>query len=172
MPSPPDAFHDLLAKGETLLWQGRIGFNFISSPFTALALIALAGYAAWATWGSYSVTDFCPPATSSGNCEKFYWLTAPLLCIAAISLGFEILERRALTSGRAQGAILLTDRRLIRVSDWPWRRVRQYDYRATPPRRGLGGVIRFGTFGGNVILSPEDAAAVRNLMRNPGKAPA
>ena len=168
----PTPFTDLLHPGETLLWQGRIGFNFISSPFTALALFALAGYAAWATWGRYSVADFCPPATSSGNCEKVYFLTAPLLCIAALSLVFDILERRALTSGRAQGAILLTDRRLIRISDWPWHRVRQYDYRATTPRRGLGGVIRFGNFGGNVILSREDAAGVRSLMRKPGKPPA
>lgn len=165
--TPTTPFTDVLHPGETLLWQGRIGFNFTSSSVTVLALIMLAAYAFWATWGTYSVTEFCPPAESASKCGSMYWLTAPILTVIAVSQGFDALERRALSGRKAHGAILLTDRRLIRVLDWPWLRIRSYDHRARAPRRGIGGVLRFGI--SSVILAPKDADQVRDLMRTPGK---
>jgi hypothetical protein len=168
--TPAAPFSDLLLPSETLLWQGRIGFNFTSSSVTVLAVFMLAAYAFWATWGTYSVAEFCPPEESAGRCGSMYWLTAPILTAIAVSQGFDALERRALSGGKAQGAILLTDRRLIRVLDWPWLRIRSHDYRASAPRRGIGGVLRFGI--SSVILSPQDADQVSDLMRTPGKRPA
>lgn len=169
MTAVPEPWRDLLEPDETVLWTGKIGFNLISSPVTILVLFALAVYAFWATWATHSLSEFCLNEVSASNCENVYWLSAPILTIITLAHGFAVLERLALSSGKAQGAILLTDRRLIRASDWPWRRARIYYYRSTRPRRGIGGVIRFGAFGGSVILPSADAKHVIQLMRKPGK---
>jgi len=166
--SPP-AYADLLQPDETLLWQGRMGFNLTSSPLLTAILLALTAYTAASLWFIQSEAEFCAASPGQAGCGLIYRLLPPLALILTGFQAFDMLERRALTSGKAQGAILLTTRRLIRVSDWPRRRIRNFDFRNTPARRGIGGVIRFGTFGGSVILSPEDAATVRDLMRNPGK---
>ncbi|MCZ8088740.1 MAG: hypothetical protein O9247_01405 [Rhodobacteraceae bacterium] len=165
----PPALADLLQPGETLLWQGRIGFNLTSSPVLTALLLALTAYVTASLWIIQSEADFCAAAPGQAGCGFLYRLMPPTALILTGFQTFDMLERRALTSGRAQGAVLLTNRRLIRVCDWPRRRIRAHDYAASPPRRGIGGVIRFGTFGGSVILSPEDAEKVRDLMRNPGK---
>ena len=169
MTTPPDAFRDLLTPGETLLWQGRIGFNLTSSPLLTLLLLAFTLWVTLSLWLWQTEAEFCASAPGDNACGFLYLAIPPLALVLAAVQGFDMLERRALASGKAQGAILLTDRRLIRVSDWPWRRVRTHDYRASSPRKGIGGVIRFGTFGGSLILAPQDAAKVRDLMRNPGK---
>lgn len=168
----PTPFADILHPGETLLWQGRIGFNLTSSPLLTALLLALTAYVTASLWVLQSEAAFCATAPGQAGCGFLYRLLPPTALILTAFQCFDMLERRALTSGRAQGAILLTDRRLIRVSDWPRRRLRSFDHGATAPRRGIGGVIRFGTFGGSVILSPEDAATLRDLMRTPRKRPA
>jgi hypothetical protein len=162
-------FPDLLQPGETLLWQGRIGFNLTSSPVLTAVLLILTAYTAASLWFIQSEAQFCAAAPGQAGCGLIYRLMPPLALILTGFQTFDMLERRALMAGRAQGAILLTDRRLIRASTWPRARVRSFDYRATPARRGIGGVIRFGTLKSSVILAPEDAATVRDLMRNPGK---
>jgi len=162
-------FRDLLAPGETLLWQGRIGLNVTSSPLLTALLLALTAYVAASLWFIQSEAEFCAASPGQAGCGFIYRLLPPTALILTGFQCFDMLERRALLAGKAQGAVLLTDRRLLRVSDWPRRRLRSFDYRNTPARRGIGGVIRFGTFGGSVILAPEDAATVRDLMRNPTK---
>jgi hypothetical protein len=165
-------FADILHPGETLLWQGRIGFNLTSSPILTALLLALTAYVTASLWFIQSEAAFCAAAPGQAGCGFLYRLLPPTALILTAFQTFDMLERRALTNGTAQGAILLTDRRLIRASTWPRRRVRTFDYRNPPARRGIGGVIRFGTFGGSVILAPEDAATVRDLIRSPGKRPA
>lgn len=165
----PAPFTDLLLPGETLLWQGRIGFNLTSSPILTALLLALTVYTAVSLWVIQSEAELCAASAGQGACGTIYRLIPPLALLLTGFQAFDMLERRALTSGRAQGAILLTNSRLIRVSDWPRRRIRAHNYIASPARKGIGGVIRFGTFGGSVILSPQDADHVRDVMRNPGK---
>jgi hypothetical protein len=164
-----DPLHPVMGEGETLLWQGPIGFNFTSSPVTVMALLVAAGYAFWATWGSYSATEFCLGARSDRGCGSIYWLLGPTLLAATAGQGFDLLERFALTKGTAKGAVILTSHRLIRVSDWPSRRVRGYDHRTNSPHWGLRGVIRFGRFG-NIILRPDDARQVRQRITDNGRA--
>lgn len=164
---PATPFADLLHPGETLLWQGRIGFNITSSPLLTAVLLALTAYVTASLWVLQSETAFCADAPGQAGCGFLYRLLPPTALILTGFQIFDMLERRALTAGKAEGAVLLTDRRLIRASTWPRRRVRTFDYRNTPARRGIGGVIRFGTFGGSVILTPQDATTVRDLMRNP-----
>lgn len=165
--TPPAAFADLLQPGETLLWQGRIGFNLTSSPLLTAFLLILTAYTAASLWFIQTEAEFCAAAPGQAGCGLIYRLLPPLALILTGFQIFDLLERRALTSGRAEGAILLTNRRLIRASTWPRRRVRAFDYLATPARRGIGGVIRFGALKGSVILAPEDAATIRDLMRAP-----
>ena len=160
-------FADLLQPGETLLWQGRIGFNLTSSPVLTAILLALTAYVTASLWFIQSEAAFCAAAPGQAGCGFIYRLLPPTALILTGFQCFDMLERRALTTGKADGAVLLTDRRLIRASTWPRRRIRSHDWRNTPARRGIGGVIRFGTFGGSVILDPQDAATVRDLMRNP-----
>ena len=166
----PPAFADLLQPGETLLWQGRIGFNVTSSPVFTTFLVVLTAYVTASLWFIQSEAEFCAASPGRAGCGLIYRLLPPLALILTGFQIFDMLERRALTSGRAEGAALLTDRRLIRASTWPRRRIRAFDHRATPPRRGTGGVLRFGVLKGSVILVPEDAATLRDLMRNPGEA--
>jgi hypothetical protein len=163
---PTDAsIKSLLEDGETLLWQGRLGFNFASTPVFVFVFYALAGYAFWATWGSFSLEQFCPTAESVIKCGSFYMLVPPLLLLLAFSMSFDMLERIAILSGNSMGTVLLTDRRIIRVSDWPWRRTRTYNYHGNPERWSWGGVMRFGRYG-SVILSPTDAIVVRGLIQS------
>ena len=160
---PPIPVDDILQRGETLLWHGPLGFNHASSPVTVAGLYLLAFYALWASWGSQDLTEFCAPGTSGKACTAFYWLLSPALLLIALIQSLALLERRAVLSGRALGLVLLTDRRLIRLSDWPWRRVTSHDYVRTAPSGGLPGVIRFGAFG-SVIVGP-DAAMLVHRMR-------
>lgn len=156
-------FLTLVEPWETLLWQGRIGFTFVSSPVTALAFWILAGYTFWTTWGSYSLNEFCPPSDTGRSCGRFYILIPPAVLLIAVAVCFDVIERLAIQSSKAQGQVLLTDRRLIRASTWPWFRTRVYDYRANPPKRGIGGVLRFGRLG-SIVLSREDANQVLHLI--------
>ncbi len=172
MTTQPAAFTDVLHPGETLLWQGRIGFNVTSSPLLTAFLLILTAYTAASLWFVQSEAEFCAASPGQAGCGLIYRLLPPIALILTGFQIFDMLERRAFTSGKAQGAILLTNQRLLRISDWPRRRIRAFKYLGTPARRGIGGVIRFGTFGGSVILSPQDAAHVRDLMRNPGQRPA
>ena len=166
MTTPPS--HDLdmtgiLEPGETLLWQGPLGFNHASAPLTVTGLFLLALYGFWSTWGSHDPTTFCPPETAGQACVGFYWLVGPVLLFIALIQGAALLERRAITTGRAQGAILLTNCRLIRLSDWPWRRIKSGNYLQTAPTGGMPGVIRFGPFG-TIVVGP-DAGMLIHRMR-------
>jgi hypothetical protein len=153
----------VLEPGESLIWQGRIGFPFVSSTPAITVMYLIVSWVIWWIWGSYSLAEFCPTKDSVSSCGKFYAVVPAGLLLVALSQSFDWLERRAVESGRAFGAVMLTSRRLIRVSDWPWRRIRAYDYRTQKPRRGIGGVIRFGGIG-SVVLSPADASHVLQMM--------
>lgn len=160
---PPDTSPLPLRPDETLIWQGRIGFTAASSTFTMFVLVVITCLVIWAVWGSYSLAEFCPANGRVSRCGAFY-VTLPLgMIIIVLAQGFDWLERRAVESGRALGAVILTDRRLIRLSDWPWHRVQAYDYRARPPRRGAAGVLQFGGYR-SVALSPADANRVLQMM--------
>ncbi len=163
------SYSDLLEQGETLRWQGKVGFNVTSSPLLTAALVLFALYMLVGMWVMQGPAGFCEGAGPDSPCTTLFWATPPLAALMAAMQGFEMLERRAILSGRAQAVVLLTDRRLIRVSDWPWRRVRSHSYQMRLPRRGIGGVLRFGALGGTVILSPADARHVRDLMRLPAQ---
>ncbi|WGV15780.1 hypothetical protein [Fuscovulum ytuae] len=153
----------ILDPGETLLWQGPLGFNHASAPPTVAALFLLAFYAFWETWITRSVVEFCPAETAGQGCAGFYWLVGPLLLAIALVQGFALMERQAITTGRAHGALLLTDKRLIRLSHWPWRRMKTGNYLQTPPSGGMPGVIRFGPLG-SMIVGP-DAGMLIHRMR-------
>lgn len=160
----PDSTVDtgLLEPGETLLWQGPLGFNHASAPATVASLFLLAFFAFWATWGSQSMMDFCPPESSGRGCSGFYWLVPPILLIIALVQGVALLERRAVTSGQAHAAILLTNRRLIRLSHWPWRRIKAWNYLQTAPAGGMPGVIRFGPLG-SMIVGPQSGMLIQRM---------
>ena len=158
----PDPEPGLLQPGETLLWQGPLGFNHATSPVTVAGVVLLALYALWAIWGNHSVLSFCPPESAGRACAGFYWLAPPLLLLIALAQGFAFLERQAITSGRAKGALLLTDRRLIRLSHWPWRRIKAGNYLQTAPTGGMPGVIRFGPFG-TIVVGPEAGMLIHRM---------
>jgi len=153
----------ILEPGESLIWQGRIGFTTASSTFTMFALVVIAGLVIWAVWGSYSLAEFCPATEPVSRCGAFYVMFPLAMIVIVLAQGFDWLERRAVESGRAFGAVILTDRRLIRVSDWPWHRVRAFDYRTRPPRRGAAGVLQFGGYR-SVVLCPADRNRVLQMM--------
>ena len=153
----------ILEADERLIWQGRIGFTTASSTFTMFVLVVIAGLVIWAVWGSHSLAEFCPANEQVSRCGEFYVILPSGMILIVLAQGFDWLERRAVKSGRALGAVILTDRRLIRVSDWPWHRVRAYDCRTRPPRRGAAGVLQFGAYR-SVVLSPADANRVLQMM--------
>jgi len=153
----------MLEPDESLIWQGRIGFTAASSTLTMFVLVMIASLVIWAVWGSYSLDEFCPANGRVSRCGAFYVILPLGMIVIVLAQGFDWLERRAVESGRALGAVILTDRRLIRVSDWPWHRARAYDYRTRPPRRGAAGVLQFGGYR-SVILSPSDASHVLQMM--------
>lgn len=166
MTAPPPNGIDMtgiLEPGETLLWQGPLGFNHASAPLTVTGLFLLALYAFWSTWGNHDLASFCPPDTAGQACAGFYGLVGPVLLFIALIQGAALLERRAITTGRAQGALLLTNRRLIRLSHWPWRRIKSGNYLQTAPTGGMPGVIRFGPFG-TIVVGP-DAGMLIHRMR-------
>jgi|JI7StandDraft_1071085.scaffolds.fasta_scaffold216538_2 hypothetical protein len=159
-------FTEVLERDEVLLWQGSVGFTFASSPIAALVVWIFAGYVYWSIWGSYTLKEFCPPADHVHSCGKFYVMIPPLVILMAAVVCFEVSERWAIASGRAQAAVLLTSRRLIRASNWPWRRIRAYDYRANPPRLQFGNILRFGK-SGSIFLRRSDVDFVfRAISRN------
>lgn len=163
---PPTA----LGEGETLIWQGPIGFNFMSSPVVVLVLLIASGYAFWATWGSYTASEFCLGASSNRGCSSLYWLLGPALSAATAGLGFDALERWMVTRGKRRGEVLLTDRRLMRVSEWPWQRIRSFNYLQAAPELVVPGVIRFGR--SSVILATNDAKECLRIMKMKRKAAA
>lgn len=162
-------FSDLLEPGERLMWQGPLGFNVTSSPVLSVMLVLFALYTVVGMWLMQGPADFCADAPADSPCTTLYWATPAATLVLAAMQVFDMLERRAILSGRAKGTALLTDRRLIRISDWPSRRVRSHNYRTRIPRKGFGGVLRFGALGGTVILSAEDARRVRQMMMFPGQ---
>lgn len=162
-------FSDVLDPGERLLWQGPVGFNVTSSPVLSAALVLFALYTVVGMWVMQGPSDFCADAPADSPCTTLYWATPAATLVLAAMQVFDMLERRAIRSGQAMGRVLLTDSRLIRVSDWPKRRVRSHNWRGRIPRRGFGGVLRFGALGGTVILSTEDAKRVRQMMIFPGQ---
>lgn len=153
-----------LKPGEHLIWQGPIGFTFGTLPLVVLAFWILSGCVIWATWGSYSLTEFCPPG-SARKCGAGYLVIPALFVLMALVVCFDMLERLALESGRAQGSVILTDCRLIRVSNWPWHRVRAYDYHKHSPHLVFGNVLRFGTYG-VIFVHREDVDHVLLLMND------
>ena len=158
-------FAEVLERDEVLLWQGKIGFFVWSSPVMALAVWILAGYVYWSMWGSYSLNEFCPPADHVHSCGKFYVMIPPLIILMAASVSFDVLERWAIKSGWALGAVVMSNRRLIRISNWPWRRIRGYDYHANPPRLTFGKILRFGN-NHSIVLRRSDAEYVLQRINN------
>lgn len=162
-------YSDLLEPGEPVLWQGPVGFNITSSPVLSVLLVLFALYTVMGMWVMQGPAGFCADAPADSPCTTLYWATPAATLVLAAMQVFDMLERRAILSGRAKATAVLTDRRLIRISDWPSRRVRSHSYRTRIPRKGFGGVLRFGALGGTVILSAEDARHVRKMMMFPGQ---
>ncbi len=146
-----------LEADERILWQGRIGFNFFSSPILTLALVGVTVFAIWALAGYV-------PNQSSGSGRQQFGNVAirPALIVLLFFQTLAMLERRAVTTGRATGDIILTNRRLLRISTWPKLRVRAFDY-VSKRVSGFGGVIWVGEFGWFTV-APNDAVQVRRLM--------
>jgi hypothetical protein len=155
-----------LRANETVLWTGRIGFLFWSSATTTIVLFLIAGFTYWATWHSYSLDQFCPPPDASTGCRKFYRLGVASILLMPCAQAFDMFERLALRSGRSDGVVVLTDQRVIRVSTWPWRRVRSFQYRGGKVKWSLGSSVRIGS--STVIVEKLDKAIVLNLMRQTG----
>ncbi len=109
----------ILEADESLIWQGRIGFTGASSTFTMFVLVVITGLVIWAVSGSYSLAEFCPANEQVSRCGAFYVILPLGMIVIVLAQGFDWLERRAVECGKALGAVILTDRRLIRVSDWP-----------------------------------------------------
>ncbi|MBL9050053.1 MAG: hypothetical protein JNK19_08075 [Tabrizicola sp.] len=170
MSADPSQFDlaSILEPDESLIWQGRIGFTVASSTFTMFVLVVIASLVLWAVWGSYSLAEFCPAKDRVSRCGAFYIILPLAMIVIVLAQGFDWLERRAVESGKALGAVILTDRRLIRVSEWPWRRIRSHDYLQSAPDWGLPGVIRFGRT--SIILATNDAKECMRIMEQERKA--
>ncbi len=146
-----------LLSNEKVIWKGQIAYTFFSSPIFNLALLAAAAFTIWALAG------YVPSQGDSGFREQSFKVTIrPALIVLLFVQIFVMLERRAVTSGRATGDIILTNRRLLRVCSWPKLRVRGLDY-LSKRVSGFGGVIWVGEFGW-IVLAPSDAAQVRCLI--------
>ena len=72
-------------------------------------------------------------------------------------------ERAKTLKARACVRIFLTDRQILRVSNWPWPRVRSVDYIAKKPCKGTENVITFGQMGG-FCFDDDDRDNVLELM--------
>jgi hypothetical protein len=159
-----DPVASVLAPDETVLWRGKLGFGLFESYYTFVFLLAVSMIVLQATWFSYSFAEFCA-ASPSSKCGGIYFL-GPTLCVvsAATSL-FGLIERRKIDSGKSLGLCLVTNRRAMRVVDWPWLRVRAFDYHKDHPRQGLKGLIHFGRRG-SLRFAPEDATVVHAIMQD------
>ena len=93
-------FADLLQPGETLLWQGRIGFNLTSSPVLTAILLALTAYVTASLWFIQSEAAFCAAAPGQAGCGFIYRLLPPTALMLTGFQCFDMLERRALTRAR------------------------------------------------------------------------
>ena len=153
---------DLLAALEAdvkVIWRGRVGFNLFSSPLFTVALLAVTVFTIWALEG------YVPSQSSGSSREQFFQVAIrPILIILLVFQILAMLERRAVTSGRAMGDIMLTNRRLLRICTWPKLRVRAADYQSKQVS-GFGGLIWVGEIGW-FTLSPSDAAQVRSLINS------
>lgn len=151
-------FRNLLDPDETVLWQGPIRFKFFSAPLFTVALMAVTVFTIWAL-------DGYVPSQSSGSRRAQFGHVAvrPALIVLLFFQILAMLERRAVTSGRAKGEIILTHRRLLRICDWPKLRVRSYQY-LSKRVSGFSGIVWVGEFGW-VNLAPSNAAHLLRLMK-------
>lgn len=77
-----------------------------------------------------------------------YWGGGPFALALTFWLGFAAIERLLVLNGRAKAVILVTTYRVLRVADWPWRRVWTRDYLGETPKVGLfRGMIMLGRIG-------------------------
>ena len=159
---PPSNFEQELAADEKVLWAGQSGFAPASHPAATLTCFAIAGYLVKTTWLAGSVADFCNGGSVS-NCSRYYWVLPSVMLLLSFGFAFEWLERCLVKAGRASVKVILTNRRLIRIADWPWRRVRSRSYLEYVPKINILGVLMLGARNG-FALSPSDAAIVLNLM--------
>lgn len=165
-----DGLHGVLENREHVLWQGPIAFGITSHLVTVLIGCVLTVYAFQATWLSTSYQEFCT-VSASKSCAGRYWLMPPLLLLMTVGSAFDWVERRAVEAGGRYAALVLTDRRLIRVVDWPWRRVRSANYLAVAPWNWFSGVIVVGRYR-SFIANTDDASTamtLMNLQRNKAK---
>lgn len=151
-------FPNLLDPDETVLWQGPIEFNFFSAPLFTLALVAVTAFTIWALDG------YVPSQSGGSRRAQFgHLVVRPALILLLFFQTLAMLERRAVTSGRAKGEIILTNRRLLRICDWPKLRVRAYRY-LSKRVSGFSGIIWIGEFGW-INLAPSKAAHLLRLMK-------
>jgi hypothetical protein len=157
-----EQYAKLLSKDEKIQWVGRLGFGLSSHPATTVIVLVFSAYVFNSTWFSYSFSQFCNDP-SVGKCPAFYWFFPPGIFLLALGFGFDWLERWRVQSGKATGYLVLTQRRLIRVIDWPWQRIRSNDYIEKAPKKGILGGIKFDNFH-TLMLAPGDAETVLGLM--------
>lgn len=151
-------FPKLLDPDEKVLWQGPIQFSFFSAPLFTVALVVVTAFTIWALDG------YVPSQSSGSRRAQFgYVAVRPALIVLLFFQILAMLERRAVTSGRAKGEIILTNRRLLRICDWPKLRVRAYQY-LSKRVSGFSGIIWIGEFGW-INLAPSNAAHLLKLMK-------
>lgn len=159
MNQPPNQtdFPDVLEADENVIWQGPISFNFFSSPIFTLALVVVIVFTIW-------VLDGYVAGQSGGSNRQQFGNVAirPFLIVLLFFQILKMLERCALSSGRAKGQVILTNRRLLRICDWPKLRVRSCDYHGKRIT-AIGGFLSIGEWR-YFVLSRQDATTVRHLI--------
>ncbi len=154
-PNQTDFLH-LLGADEKVLWQGPISFNFFSSPVFTMVLVVATVITIWGLAG-YEPNDSASPRQAFGNLA-----IRPTLIVILFFQILAMLERRALSLGRANGKIILTDQRLLRVCDWCKLRVRargHYGKRIAT----LGGFLTVGELGW-FVLSRDTASNLQKII--------
>ena len=147
-----------LYSGETVLWTGPATFTPAKSSIPVLICFGLLFVVYWATRHSLAFER-----SGTASYSVFYWLLPLLLVLFSTTLLFSLAERLMMSSGRAHSVVMLTDRRLFRVTNWPWHRVWAADYRVNPRHQVAPGVLRHGRHF-VVALLRKDAETVLDLI--------
>lgn len=158
-----DPVDSLLAPDETVLWRGKVGFGLFESLYTFVFLLAVSMLVLQATWFSYSFAEFCATSPSS-KCGGIYLLWPTLCIVAAATSLFGLLERHRIETGKSFGLCIITNQRAMQVVDWPWLRVRAFDYRKDRPRQGARDLVIFGRRG-RLRFAPGDARIAFGIMQ-------
>ena len=158
-----DPLASVLAPDETVLWRGKVGFGLFESPYNFAFMLAVSMLVLQATWFSYSFSEFCA-ASPSNKCGGIYFIGPALCIVAAATSLFGLLERYKIEAGKSVGICIVTNQRAMRLVDWPWLRVRSFDYRKDRPRQGARDLVIFGRRG-SLRFASGDAKIAFGIMQ-------